>query len=144
MPKRLALIALAVTLVTVFLFQLSTYSVSAVDKNGPTTFANLVGKITYKQLGRLLGNTQRIMPAEDVEVTVQGFFDRSKKFTVTTDASGNYSLDVPAGLYSVEVDDDASDKTDFFTPPFTVKRVQEAHATQANFQGLVFGNSFPF
>lgn len=144
MPKQFTLSVFAVALVTVLFFQSSAYGVDAVKVTPPTTFANLVGKITYKQLGKLLGNTQRVTPAAGVAVQVQGFFDKSKTFTTTTDAEGNYELDVPTGMYSVEVLDASSDKTDFFVPPFTVRRVQEDKASQANFQGLVFGNSFPF
>ena len=138
MPKRFLLIIISAVLLTPLFFQLSAYSVSAEDSTPPTTFANLVGKITYKQLGKLFGNAERVTPAPNVKVEVEGFFDRSKKFETMTDASGNYALEVPAGLYTVEVDEDSAEKTDFFTPPFRVERVREERERTANFQGLVF------
>lgn len=138
MPKRFLLSFIAVVLVTPLFFQLSAYGVGAEESTPPTTFANLVGKVTYKQLSRLFGNAQRITPAPGVDVRVQGFFDKSKKFETTTDINGNYTLDVPAGLYTVEVDEDSSEKTDFFTPPFRVERVRDESTRSANFQGLLF------
>jgi hypothetical protein len=138
MPKRLFLTLTAVFLITPVFFQLSSYSASAADVNPPSSFANLIGKVTYKQLGRLIGNAQRVTPAADVDIEVVGFFDKSKKFEATTDANGNYSVQVPAGMYKVEVDDDSSTETDFFTPPFRFERVREDRSQTANFQGLVF------
>lgn len=138
MSKKIVLSIIAVLLITPLFFQLSSYSVNAEDLNPPSSFANLVGRVTYKQLGKLFGNAQRITPASDVEVIVKGFFDTSKKFETTTDANGNYSVQVPAGMYSVEVNDKSSDKTDFFVPPFKFEKVKEDKTQHADFQGLVF------
>jgi hypothetical protein len=138
MPKKLTLTLIAVVLLTPLFFQLSAYSAGAADVNPPSSFANLIGKVTYKQLGRFMGNAQRVTPAPNVDIEVVGFFDKSKKFETTTDANGNYSVQVPAGMYKVEVDDDSSSKTDFFTPPFRFERVREDRAQTANFKGLVF------
>lgn len=140
MPKKIFLSIIALVLLTPVFFQLSTYSVSAEEAHAttPVTFFNLVGKVTYKQLGIFKKNADRIAPAEDVKIIVEGFFDDTKKYEVKTDSEGNYALDVPAGLYTVEIDDNSSEKTDFFTPPFRVEKVREDKTRQVNFQGLVF------
>jgi hypothetical protein len=100
----------------------------------PVTFANLVGKVTYKQLGRLLGNAQRIIPAQNVVVKVRGFFNKNLKFQTTTDANGNYSLNVPEGKYEVRI---SGGTTGFWIPPFRFVSVKN-NAKTANFQGLLF------
>jgi hypothetical protein len=140
MLKKLSIILLAVILLTPIFFQFSAVSVSANHNNAmtsPVTFFNIVGRVTYKQLGRLFSNTQRVVGADDVVVTATGFFDKSKKFTTTTDPNGVYSFNIPDGLYTVRISD-PSGKASFTVPPFRVERVNTHRAQKTDFQGLLF------
>lgn len=140
MPKRL-IIAL---LLVLFAFPIG-LQVTRVEANhtkpitspitNPVTFFSLSGKVTYKKLGGFFRNINRILPADDAVVTIQGFFDRSKKYTVKTDANGMYQVNVPVGMYRVEVD---NDENAFFTPPLKVLNIKANTNKKANFQGLLW------
>lgn len=100
----------------------------------PITIFNLIGKVTYKHLGRLFGNAQRAFPAEDVIVKVEAFFDDDISFETMTDENGNYGLNVPPGLYKVKVSDE---EDTFFVPPLRIVSIKNKQKV-ANFQGLLF------
>lgn len=100
----------------------------------PISNFSIMGKVVYKQLGRLFGNMQRIVPVQNAIVTIQNFFDKNQKFTTTTDITGSYGLNVPNGLYKVTVSDG---KQTFFVPPLRVVNVKKKGAV-ANFEGLLF------
>jgi hypothetical protein len=143
MPRILS-VALIVVFTVVVSLQISSSRVAAQvlpvtsPVTTPVTFANLVGKVTLRQLGRLFGNAQRIVPADDVVVKVRGFFNKNQTFQATTDDNGNYAVQVPAGLYTVEVDEKTIDGNAFFVPPFRVENVRQNRTQTANFQGLLF------
>ena len=102
----------------------------------PVTAANVMGKVVYKQLGRLFGNMQRIVPAQGVVVTIQNFFNPNQKMTTTTDANGNYKFNVPNGFYQVNVSN--ADNT-FFVPPLKTANIRN-NTRVVDFQGLLFPN----
>ena len=79
-------------------------------------------------------NAKRVFPAEDVVVKVEGFFNKNVKFETTTDADGNYGLNVPPGLYKVKVSDE---EDTFFVPPLRIVPIKNIQK-HANFQGLLF------
>ena len=140
MSKKILSIAIAVLLFTPLFSQLFMLQVNANHNSAmtsPNTFFNVIGKVTYRQLGRLFNNAQRTTGVDDVVVTATGFFDRSKKYTTTTDPDGVYSFNIPAGMYRITVDDPA-DKANFFTPPFRFERINTHRAQNASFQGLIF------
>ncbi len=93
-----------------------------------------MGNVTYKQLGRLLSGVSRFTPAANVLVTITNFFDGSKHYQTTTDGSGNYGVNVPDGLYSIQVSDN---NNTFFVPPFKVVKVKGS-TKNADFEGLLF------
>lgn len=139
MIKRLSLIIFFSLLIPLFA-QVTPVSAADTPLTSPVTAPQhsftLSGKVTYKQLGRLMGNMQRFMPAKDVLVTIVNFFDSSKKYTTTTDVNGAYGVNVPPGLYQIMVSDN---KHTFFVPPLRVERVNNANTHRtANFEGLVF------
>lgn len=121
-------------------FQASSQHVSANHEStmtSPITFFNVVGKVTYKQLGRFFSSAQRSVGADDIVVTATGFFDKTKKYTTTTDPNGVYSFNIPVGLYTIKVTD-PSKKTSFFVPPLNVENLNTHKAAKVNFQGLIF------
>lgn len=140
MPKKLLSIIAGLVLLTPVFLQVSSVSVRANHDEAmtsPVTFFNIVGRITYRQLGGFFSAAQRTVGADDIVVTATNFFNRNQKFTTTTDPNGVYSFNIPEGLYQIRVDD-PSDKANFFVPPLDVERVGTHRADKANFQGLIF------
>lgn len=107
---------------------------SAAPITAPVSFFNLVGHVTYKKLGAFISGP-RVSDAANVIIKVVNFFDDNQKYDATTDMSGNYMLNVPAGLWKIEAQDNADT---FFVPPFTVKKLTTNKVKHANFQGLKF------
>ena len=101
----------------------------------PVTFFNLSGKVVYRQLGRLLNNAKRVVPAEGVVVKIFSFFGGNQVGTATTDSTGMYQLELPTGMYRVEASDT---KGTFFTPPLRVINVKKGQSKTGDFQGLLF------
>ncbi|MBI4096807.1 MAG: carboxypeptidase regulatory-like domain-containing protein [Candidatus Levybacteria bacterium] len=144
MPKRLLLLSFVAVFLLVFFTQVSHIQTLAQEVpltapitppiTPPITFFNLIGKVTYRHLGKLLFNVQRVIPAEDVIVKVEAFFDDEISFETMTDENGNYGLNVPPGLYKVKVSDE--DDT-FFVPPLRIVPIKNKQK-HANFQGLLF------
>lgn len=102
----------------------------------PITSFSLTGKVIYKQLGRLFGGMQRIIPAEGVLVRIRTFFSNSFVMQTTTDADGMYGVNLPPGIYKVIVSDNNS--ASFFIPPFRVVHIKAGKEKEADFQGLLF------
>ena len=100
----------------------------------PLTSANLFGKVMYKQLGRLFGNAQRLIPVQGVKITIQGFFNNNQKYTTSTDSTGTYALRVPNGMYTIRVEDGHNT---LYAPPLRVATVKNK-TQEVNFQGLLF------
>jgi hypothetical protein len=98
--------------------------------DNPEDGATLSGTVMYRQFGFF--SARRIAPAAGVAVTAEGFFTNDE-FRDTTDASGKYSLELPAGLFLVSVDDSDA----FFVPFMRAVSIGE-HDKTANFQGLNF------
>ncbi len=132
--KKKLLIILLVSLFSVPLFVQTTQVYADVPVTSPITAFILTGKVTYKQLGRVMKNVSRFTPAKNVLIKVINFFDHTKHYQTTTDAQGNYGLNIPNGLYTVEASDSMHT---FFTPPFKVVKINN-NAKVANFEGLIF------
>lgn len=141
MPKKFLLSLVLVVVLSLPIFsQVSRVSAQEApitsSITNPITFFNLTGTITYKRLGFFFRNvTNRILPADNVKVTVTGFFDKSQRFQTTTDANGNYSINLPTGLYTIKTN---GGRTNFFSPPLRVMRVKTNATSTANFQGFLF------
>jgi hypothetical protein len=137
-----------VTILFFFLFLVSVYiqsNSSFVGKvlaapvtspiTSPVTFFNLTGKVVYKQLGRLLNNAMRIIPAEGVMIKVFSFFGGNQVGSTTTDTSGKYYLQLPNGLYKVVASDN---ENTMFVPPLNVVSLKVNNEKHVDFQGLLF------
>lgn len=139
MLKRLLIISLLALFILPFAAQLASVSAQMAPATSPITAPlsafNISGKVTYKRLGRLAQNMQRFMPAPNVLVTIVNFFDRSKSYQTSTDAQGEYKMQVPTGLYQVQVEDGGT----FFVPPLRVVRINNENTKRtADFEGLLF------
>jgi hypothetical protein len=143
MSKKIITAIIIAFLVIPLYFQTVKVSAQVVPLTGPVTppvttpvtFFNLTGKVVYKQLGRLFGNAQRIIPAPNVLIRVFSFFGHTQVASTTTDGNGNYGLSLPNGLYRVE----ASGGTNaFFVPPLRVVNLKNNQHKTADFQALRF------
>jgi hypothetical protein len=103
----------------------------------PATAGTLSGHVKYRKLGWVAHNTPRASDAAGVIITVNKFFGGGSKMTTTTDVHGNYSFDLPAGMYTVKADDNTGA---FFVPTFTVVHIHDGDHKTKDFQGLMFGS----
>jgi hypothetical protein len=146
MLKKLSVISVSLLLTFVILSQVGPVRAQMFPMTSPMTppvtsplttpniSMNVMGTVVYKQLGRLLNNAQRIVPAQGIIITIQNFFNPNQKATTTTDSTGKYQFQVPNGIYQITV---SNGNNAFFVPPFKVVTVKNNFHT-ANFQGLLF------
>lgn len=134
MLKKIVLSLLSVAFTLLLFLQVQTTQAVAAPITSPITVFNLVGHVTFKNLGMFAKPMNRILLAETVFIKVTNFFNPSQTFNTTTDANGDYKIKLPDGFYEVE----ASDSTHtFFVPPLRVVNIRNA-TKHANFQGLIF------
>lgn len=139
MPKKLLSLIIGLALFIPVFVQLTSVRVEAnhdPSMTSPITFFNLIGRVTYRHLGRLTAGMQRVMGADDIVVTLTAFFNPSVHYTTTTDPNGVYSFNVPAGLYKVMISD-PSNTADMLVPPLRVENLNTHQAKHADFQGLL-------